>query len=204
MARPVGRIDEIVVDCRDPMVLGSFWAAVLGVAPTVREPAWVTVRDPEQGLVLAFQAVPEAKTAKNRLHLDVAVVGADKPAHHHGTGVGHGVGASAGGPAGMAQSDGCAVERRQVSSVPHPGEWCWRLDHRAAVQLDVALADGAPGRAGRPVVASRHQGVAAGVAPPLFGGAPQGDERLRGWRASTARTTPKIPHITSFPSRLCR
>ncbi len=73
MARPVGRIDEIVVDCRDPMVLGSFWAAVLGVAPTVREPAWVTVRDPEQGLVLAFQAVPEAKTGKNRLHVDVRV-----------------------------------------------------------------------------------------------------------------------------------
>ncbi len=73
MARSVGRIDEIVVDCRDPMRLATFWAALLGVTPTVRDATWATVRDPEKGLVVAFQEVPEPKTGKNRLHIDIRV-----------------------------------------------------------------------------------------------------------------------------------
>ncbi len=73
MAGPVGRIDEIVVDCRDPVKLATFWAALLGVTPHVRDSTWATVRDPEQGLVVAFQEVPEPKSGKNRLHIDVQV-----------------------------------------------------------------------------------------------------------------------------------
>ncbi|MDP9420068.1 MAG: hypothetical protein M3P53_07975 [Actinomycetota bacterium] len=73
MAGPVGRIDEIVVDCRDPVQLATFWAALLGVTPHVRHSTWATVRDPEQGLVVAFQEVPEPKTGKNRFHIDVRV-----------------------------------------------------------------------------------------------------------------------------------
>ncbi len=69
----VGRINEIVVDCRDPGKLSAFWGALLGVEPTIRETAWATVRDPASGLVVAFQAVPEPKTGKNRLHIDVQV-----------------------------------------------------------------------------------------------------------------------------------
>jgi predicted enzyme related to lactoylglutathione lyase len=73
MARSVGRIDEIVVDCRNPRKLATFWATVLGVTPKVRDATWATIRDPESGLILAFQEVPEPKTGKNRLHIDVRV-----------------------------------------------------------------------------------------------------------------------------------
>ncbi len=73
MAAAVGRIDEIVVDCREPAKLATFWGALLGVTPKVRDATWATVRDPENGLVVAFQEVPEPKAGKNRLHLDVRV-----------------------------------------------------------------------------------------------------------------------------------
>jgi len=38
----------------------------------VRSDQWATVRDPlPGGVLLAFQRVPEDKSAKNRLHLDI-------------------------------------------------------------------------------------------------------------------------------------
>jgi predicted enzyme related to lactoylglutathione lyase len=69
----VGRLHEIVVDCLDPTALAVFWSAVLGVDGEVRNPDWVTVRDPLSGVKVAFQGVPEPKQGKNRLHLDVEV-----------------------------------------------------------------------------------------------------------------------------------
>ncbi len=74
MPGPVGRIDEIVIDCRDRVKLATFWAALLRVTPHVRDSTRATVPDPEQGLVVAFQEVPEPKSGKNRLHIDVRVV----------------------------------------------------------------------------------------------------------------------------------
>jgi len=66
-------ICEVVVDCADVRVLAGFWAAVLGGAPVeVRSDDWATVRDPNPGgVLLAFQKVPEAKSVKNRVHLDI-------------------------------------------------------------------------------------------------------------------------------------
>lgn len=78
MARSVGRIDEIVVDCHNPKELAAFWAALLGVTPEVRDATWATVRDPEKGLVVAFQEVPEPRIGKNRLHIDVRVADLDR------------------------------------------------------------------------------------------------------------------------------
>lgn len=72
MATAVGRVDAIVVDCRDPATLATFWGALLGVAPAIRDRTWATVRDPG-GLVVAFQEVPEPKVAKNRVHIDIRV-----------------------------------------------------------------------------------------------------------------------------------
>jgi predicted enzyme related to lactoylglutathione lyase len=69
----IGRIDEVVVDCLDPAALATFWGRVLGTEPAVRNPAWVTLRDPDTGVTVAFQGVPEPKRGKNRLHLDVQV-----------------------------------------------------------------------------------------------------------------------------------
>ncbi|CAL9365289.1 hypothetical protein SUDANB6_00748 [Streptomyces sp. enrichment culture] len=78
------RFTELVVDCRDPERLAAFWCAVLGFevidrsegkveigswVPTVEE-----VRARQMPPTLVFVRVPEGKTAKNRLHLDVSPV----------------------------------------------------------------------------------------------------------------------------------
>ncbi|MDM7829961.1 VOC family protein [Cellulomonas edaphi] len=68
----IGRLDEVVVDCRDPLALAGFWAQVLGGTPELRDPDWCRLQAPGSPLI-AFQRVPEAKTTKNRLHLDVLV-----------------------------------------------------------------------------------------------------------------------------------
>ncbi|MFC4852632.1 VOC family protein [Actinophytocola glycyrrhizae] len=88
MARNV----QITFDCADPAALSAFWAEVLGyrlpdppggfeswdraldamgVPPERRNDASAVV-DPEgAGPRLFFQKVPEGKSAKNRVHLDV-------------------------------------------------------------------------------------------------------------------------------------
>ncbi|MFI6388516.1 VOC family protein [Nonomuraea sp. NPDC050547] len=68
----IARQSQLVLDCADPARLAAFWAAVLGGEPVHRDAGWSSVRPPD-GLRLAFQRVPEGKTAKNRLHLDLAV-----------------------------------------------------------------------------------------------------------------------------------
>ncbi|HEY3670018.1 MAG TPA: VOC family protein [Acidimicrobiia bacterium] len=65
----------VAIDCVDAGALATFWAEVLGrqVAddPT-REHAVVLVDDAvAHGPRLAFHQVPETKTVKNRLHIDL-------------------------------------------------------------------------------------------------------------------------------------
>lgn len=72
----IGRIDEVVFDCTDPAVLAQFWARVLGGQPAMRDDSWHFV-DVPGFFRLAFQRVPEGKSFKNRLHLDVAVPSID-------------------------------------------------------------------------------------------------------------------------------
>jgi hypothetical protein len=86
----MARLHDIVVDCRHPAAIARFWAAVLdgyAVAPydeaelaRLRANGIVDVEDDPTVLVeradgaaprLFFQLVPEPKTAKNRLHLDL-------------------------------------------------------------------------------------------------------------------------------------
>jgi predicted enzyme related to lactoylglutathione lyase len=64
-------IHNITVDCRDPERAAAFWAAVTGW-PSSR--AWEDeyAVDPGDGRPkLYFVPVPEAKTVKNRVHLDI-------------------------------------------------------------------------------------------------------------------------------------
>jgi hypothetical protein len=68
----IGRIDEVVMDCANPGPLATFWAQVLGGEARERDPNWWYL-DPPGWSRLAFQRVPEGKTTKNRLHLDVEV-----------------------------------------------------------------------------------------------------------------------------------
>jgi hypothetical protein len=62
------------VDCADAAVVAAFWAAVLG-RPVAEHPteanAAVLAADVASGPRLAFHQVPEPKTVKNRLHLDL-------------------------------------------------------------------------------------------------------------------------------------
>jgi hypothetical protein len=88
---------QIVVDCRDPEPLASFWAAALRYefeAPPDGFATWddywrdVGVSDEDLGIGqdcivdpdrhgprIWFQVVPEPKVVKNRLHLDISVSG---------------------------------------------------------------------------------------------------------------------------------
>ena len=85
---------QVTFDANDPERLGAFWAEVLGYIeqpppegfdswdaflesinfPVEERSDFYAVVDPEkQGPRLYFQRVPEGKSAKNRLHLDVNV-----------------------------------------------------------------------------------------------------------------------------------
>ena len=65
---------EVVIDCSDVRRLVSFWAEVFGAqTPRVRSDDWAQVRDPRPGgLLLGFQRVPEPKSGKNRVHIDIS------------------------------------------------------------------------------------------------------------------------------------
>lgn len=88
---------QFVIDCADPDVLARFWAAALGYELEPPPADFVTWNDywrevgvPEdelfegadcivdpagEGPRIWFQVVPEAKTIKNRLHIDVNASG---------------------------------------------------------------------------------------------------------------------------------
>jgi hypothetical protein len=82
------RIEDLVIDCADPIALSKFWAEALGLRITTssegESEVWAVVgperriSDPPpaamegKGLYLYFQQVPEGKAGiKNRLHLDL-------------------------------------------------------------------------------------------------------------------------------------
>jgi hypothetical protein len=88
----MGALDiQVVIDCTDPRRLAEFWAAALGYVMQPPPPgfdSWeqfadqigvppdllAAVVDPERVKPrILFQKVPETKTVKNRVHLDVDV-----------------------------------------------------------------------------------------------------------------------------------
>ena len=65
-------VDTLTFDCRDPRVLADFWSAALGyeLEGIDDESSWL--RDPSgRGWPLLFLIVPEGKSVKNRVHLDL-------------------------------------------------------------------------------------------------------------------------------------
>ena len=87
---------QVTFDCADPGALAQFWALALdyvvqpppppfeswdaaldamGVPPDQRNTRSAIVDPDKRGPRLFFQQVPEGKTAKNRVHLDVGVSG---------------------------------------------------------------------------------------------------------------------------------
>lgn len=72
----VGKLEAITIDCADALGLARFWAAVFGteVASTEGEgPTYVDLRPVPGVPTLRFQRVPEPKSVKNRVHLDIEV-----------------------------------------------------------------------------------------------------------------------------------
>ena len=73
-------IQCLCVDTTDPSELATFWEGVLGWRRTYADEDEVVLEPPagsaEDGVVpdLAFLRVPEAKSGKNRLHLDLRPV----------------------------------------------------------------------------------------------------------------------------------
>jgi hypothetical protein len=74
------KFTELAIDCADPHGLARFWCSVLGYEVHDEDDGVVTIGSPPDGKnhhgpvppTLTFAHVPEAKTVKNRLHLDVS------------------------------------------------------------------------------------------------------------------------------------
>ncbi|MDP9417054.1 MAG: VOC family protein [Actinomycetota bacterium] len=76
MADVTSRIAQVAIDCRAPRDIAAFWCSVLG---------WDVVDEDSDGVSIAprdrswptidFLLVPEEKTVKNRLHLDLRADG---------------------------------------------------------------------------------------------------------------------------------
>ncbi|MGI5239423.1 VOC family protein [Dactylosporangium sp. CA-139066] len=77
----VSLIRNVSFDCSDPYALARFWSGVIGhpVHPECAPGDAEVVIEPPAGPRLYFQAVPEAKVVKNRMHvcLEPSDVGLD-------------------------------------------------------------------------------------------------------------------------------
>ncbi|TDE93908.1 VOC family protein [Occultella glacieicola] len=65
-------------DANDPHRLAQFWASALGYVaePGYDDPDGASIVDPDGvGPAIGWLRVPEPKTAKNRLHIDIRVAG---------------------------------------------------------------------------------------------------------------------------------
>jgi hypothetical protein len=66
------RVGELVVDCTNPKLVADFWCAALGFEEHDADETGVAIRDPPPtGRDIVFLIVPESKSVKNRLHLDL-------------------------------------------------------------------------------------------------------------------------------------
>jgi catechol 2,3-dioxygenase-like lactoylglutathione lyase family enzyme len=65
-------VDTLTWDCRSPEVVARFWAGVLGYEVVEVDDQDAVIRDLRgEGWAILFQVVPEGKSVKNRLHLDL-------------------------------------------------------------------------------------------------------------------------------------
>jgi predicted enzyme related to lactoylglutathione lyase len=71
------RIETVSIDAKDPLLLARFWSAALGWEHGEDDEGdvWVEpgTQHPDNGSTrpLLFLAVPESKSVKNRIHLDL-------------------------------------------------------------------------------------------------------------------------------------
>jgi catechol 2,3-dioxygenase-like lactoylglutathione lyase family enzyme len=65
------RLGSIVIDCDDLERGVLFWSGALGLSEADRDETYVELRPYVSGLRILLQRVPEPKTAKTRVHLDI-------------------------------------------------------------------------------------------------------------------------------------
>ena len=67
-------IKYVTFDCADPRVLSAFWSELTGYLPVAEEDDFVALAAPDHRGVrgILFWQVPEPKTAKSRMHVDLA------------------------------------------------------------------------------------------------------------------------------------
>jgi Glyoxalase-like domain len=75
------KFTELVVDCHDPKAVAEFWCEVLGYRIIDEDPTGVAIAGLDSETMremagpipptIVFVPVPEGKTVKNRLHIDV-------------------------------------------------------------------------------------------------------------------------------------
>ena len=67
-------VDALNVDCRDPRPLADFWASALGyrLEDADDESASIVPLEGGRDWTVLFFVVPEVKSVKNRLHLDLS------------------------------------------------------------------------------------------------------------------------------------
>src|SRR5688500_15534801 len=73
MPRMAVRLENVCIDCQDPHALRRWWPDLLGWQLTVEDDDEIIVAPPDVtgAPELIFCKVPEAKTVKDRLHLDL-------------------------------------------------------------------------------------------------------------------------------------
>lgn len=69
-------VSHTTIDCADAYALSEWWKQVLGYVDPEGDPnepghEECMIRDPDSGHQLLFIEVPEAKSTKNRIHLDL-------------------------------------------------------------------------------------------------------------------------------------
>ena len=64
-------IEHITFDCHHPRQLAEFWSQAIGRPIEDDWGDFIRLAPGQGGIRFAFQAVPEDKSAKNRLHLDI-------------------------------------------------------------------------------------------------------------------------------------
>ena len=78
---PIARFKDLSIDAVDPLVLGPFWAAALGLQIARRDADMVRLSGPTPQSTVWLAQVPEPVTVKQRVHLDVHVADVDDLLH---------------------------------------------------------------------------------------------------------------------------
>ena len=74
MSKKIGDLGFIVIDCNDIERISLFWSQILGLKIAETSLPYIDLdKSSSEAPTVCFQKVPEPKTTKNRVHLDIYV-----------------------------------------------------------------------------------------------------------------------------------